>query len=192
MRALHSGQTSSTYVPQRVEKIAPVAHDSLLALHWLALIQARELLSPKGSILSSMGGRVPLIAMYEMARSAGYSAEVLVYTWKIQSEPEEVIGGYMRNQEEGLGPVSHHPRTIVQVSSLSDLYLCPQFYFYPAAILESVFSTSSPAEAGSKAAWLEQELAVHRLDAVKAYEAHKAGVVIGHTVAVIRSTPIRA
>jgi hypothetical protein len=88
-------------VGERHEKIPAIAHDSLLALHWLALVQAKNLLAPGGVMLSSMGGRVPLVAMLEMARSAGYCAQVLTYTWKIQSEPEEVIGGYKKNQEDG-------------------------------------------------------------------------------------------
>ena len=53
-----------------------------------------------------MGGRVPIQSMLSMAKSVGFQAEVLIYTWKIQSEPEEVIGGYKKNQEDGLGPVS--------------------------------------------------------------------------------------
>jgi hypothetical protein len=40
------------------------------------------------------------------------------------------------------------------------------------------------------AGWVEQQLAPHRLDAVAAYEAHKGGTIIGHTVAVIRSVPL--
>ena len=61
--------------------------------------------------------------------------------------------------------------------------LVVQFFFYPAAVLERVFGTFSPAEAGCKAAWLMQELAAHRLDAVEAYGSHKAGTIIGNTVA---------
>lgn len=102
---IDAGQTSSTYVPAREEAIPSVATSNLLALHWLALRQAKDLLSPHGAILSSMGGRVPIAALVEMAKSAGYNAHVLTYTWKIQSEPEEVIGGYKKNQEAGLGPV---------------------------------------------------------------------------------------
>ena len=71
-------------------------------------MQATSLLAPGGAVLSSMGGRVPLAAMLEMARSAGYVAQVLTYTWKIQSEPEEVIGGYKKNQEDGTRPVGSH------------------------------------------------------------------------------------
>ena len=93
-------------MPERHEKIPAIAHDSLLALHWLALIQAKKLLAPGGAVISSMGGRVPLVTMLEMARSAAFVAQVLTYTWKIQSEPEEVIGGYKINQKDCLRPVN--------------------------------------------------------------------------------------
>ena len=106
MRKLFSGQTSSTYVPERHEKIVDIADNNLLALHWLAIVQARGILAPGGAIISSMGGRVPIKSMLTMSESAGFNPDVLIYTWKIQSEPEEVIGGYKRNQEDGLGPVS--------------------------------------------------------------------------------------
>ena len=65
-----------------------------------------------------------------------------------------------------------------------------QFYFYPADVLQTTFEDISPAEGGIRAAWIEQQLAPYRLDAVAAYETHKAGIIIGHTVAVIRSTPL--
>ncbi|KAF8876857.1 hypothetical protein BD779DRAFT_1475482 [Infundibulicybe gibba] len=162
---IDAGQTSSTYVPQRQETIPNIATDNLLALHWIALQQAKHLLSPTGAILSSIGGRVPISALISMARSAGYNAHVLTYTWKIQSEPEEVIGGYKNNEETGLGP----------------------FFFYPASVLESTFRHLSPAAAGSDAESIEEKLIPYRLDASSAYRAHKAGAIIGHTVAVIRS-----
>ena len=65
-----------------------------------------------------------------------------------------------------------------------------QFYFYPAGVLETIFEDISATEGGSRAPWIEQQLAPFRLDAVAAYEAHRAGTIIGHTVAVIRSIPL--
>ena len=41
-----------------------------------------------------------------MADSAGYVGRVLGLSWKAQSEPEAVIGGYAEHQARGLGPVS--------------------------------------------------------------------------------------
>ncbi|KAF8882674.1 hypothetical protein BD779DRAFT_1472809 [Infundibulicybe gibba] len=165
---LDSGQTSSTYVPTRTEAIPSVATNNLLALHWLALEQAKHILSPTGAIISSMGARVPISSLVSMARSAGFNAHVLIYTWKIQSEPEEVIGGYKRSQEAGLGP----------------------FYFYPASVLESTFESLSPMAAGLNAVDIEHQISPHRLNAIEAYNAYKAGTIVAHTVAVIRSTPV--
>jgi len=45
-----------------------------------------------------------------------------------------------------------------------------------------------PVRAGSRAFDIEAQLAPHRLDSIEAYEAHQKGMVIGHTVVVIRST----
>ncbi|KAF9037795.1 hypothetical protein BDZ89DRAFT_430879 [Hymenopellis radicata] len=166
MRKLFSGQTSSTYVPERHEKVVNIANDSLLALHWLCMVQARELLALQGAIISSMGGRVPISNMITMSESAGYNPDVLTYTWKIQSEPEEVIGGYKRNQEEGMGP----------------------FYFYPADVLEETFKDRSPAMSTKEALQLEEALLPYRLDAVEAYNKHKTGeLVVAHTVVCLRS-----
>ncbi|KAJ7197816.1 hypothetical protein GGX14DRAFT_402436 [Mycena pura] len=167
--AIDAGQTSSTYVPGRVEDIPPIATENLLALHFLALRQAKPLLSATGAIISSIGGRVPLAVLPKMASEAGCNAQILTYTWKIQSEPEEVIGGYKKNQQDGHGP----------------------FYFYPADVLEKVFRTLDPAAAGKKAEEIEKSLLSHRVDASVAYDLYKSGTVMGHTVAIVRSRPFK-
>ncbi|KAJ7871413.1 hypothetical protein B0H14DRAFT_2345199 [Mycena olivaceomarginata] len=165
--AIDDGQTSATYVPGRTEEIPLVATANLLALHFLALCQAKPLLSPNGAVLSSIGGRVCIDILLEMAVEAGYSAKILTYTWKIQSEPEEVIGGYKKNQEDGLGP----------------------FYFYPVSVLEKNFGCMTPAEAGSKAKQIEATLYQHRADAAVAYDLHANGLIMGHTVVIVQSKP---
>ncbi|KAJ7106576.1 hypothetical protein C8R44DRAFT_638240, partial [Mycena epipterygia] len=165
---IDAGQTSSTYVPGRFEDIPSVATENLLALHFLALTQAKQLLSPSGAVISSIGGRVSVAVLLKMAFEAGYKGEILTYIWKIRSEPEEVIGGYKKNQEDGHGP----------------------FYFYPTTVLEEVFHSLHPAVTGSQAADIEKSLFNHRVDASAAYDLHKDGVVMGHTVAIVRSTPL--
>ncbi|KAJ7929238.1 hypothetical protein B0H13DRAFT_2652412 [Mycena leptocephala] len=162
--------TSATYVPRRAENIPSIATENLLALHFLALCQAKPLLSATGAVLSSIGGRVSIDILLEMAFEAGYSADILTYTWKIQSEPEEVIGGYKKNQEDGHGP----------------------FYFYPAAVLEEAFRGLEPAVAGTQAKEIEKALLDHRVDATVAYELHKNGLVMGHTVVIVQSTPLES
>lgn len=54
-------------------------------------------------------------------------------------------------------------------------------------VLKREFAGITPSEGGKAAAWIEQQLVPYRLDTVIAYEAHKAEVIIEHTVAVVIS-----
>ena len=113
MGDLKSGQTSSTFIGDRTaDRIPHHVTSNLLDLHYVCLRQAKDLalLNPSGAVLSSMGGRVPIQAMLKMAESAGYVGRVLGLSWKTQSEPKAVIGGYAEHQKQGLGPVSFDPR----------------------------------------------------------------------------------
>jgi len=108
---LRSGQTSSTYIGDRTADNVPgFVSAALLDLHHVCLIEAKvfSLLSSSGATLSSMGGRAPLEAMFRIADAAGYVGRVLSLSWKKQSEPEAVIGGYAEHENKGLGPVSQH------------------------------------------------------------------------------------
>ncbi|PYI10995.1 hypothetical protein BO78DRAFT_359406 [Aspergillus sclerotiicarbonarius CBS 121057] len=166
---LLDGQTSSTYFESGdVSSVAPLfVSAALLDLHYVCLLQARtfNLLSKSGVLLSSMGGRVPLDTMLRLAESAGFMGRILSMSWKVQSEPEEVIGGYAKAQERGLGP----------------------FYFYRTGILEQAFGDLTPAGAGLRAMQIENELLPDRLDAVTALRAHRQGIEIGHPVVVMAS-----
>lgn len=53
-----------------------------------------------------MGGRVATETMLNLAEAAGYVGRVVSLSWKEQSEPENVIGGYAEFEKNGLGPVS--------------------------------------------------------------------------------------
>lgn len=106
---LGNGQASSTYVGDRtLDKIPTFASAALLDLHYVALWQAKNfgLLSQTGAILSSMGGRVATETMLKLADAAGFAGRVVSLSWKEQSEPENVIGGYAEFERNGLGPVS--------------------------------------------------------------------------------------
>ncbi|KAE8133790.1 hypothetical protein BDV38DRAFT_274004 [Aspergillus pseudotamarii] len=167
-KSLVDGQISSTFIGDRTADRVPVhVSQALLDLHYICLYQARvmRLIKSSGAILSSMGGRVPVQSMLDMADAAGYSSRVVSLTWKIQSEPETVIGEYAENQKKGLG----------------------KYYFYPTSALGTAFGDLSPAAAGLRAAQIEQNLHPHRLDAVAALEQYHAGVEIGHTVYVMAS-----
>jgi len=55
---------------------------------------------------------VPLQTMFDMAEAAGYKARVLSLSWKVQSEPESVIGDYASEQRRGRGQVCNHNSTL--------------------------------------------------------------------------------
>lgn len=106
--SLVDGQISSTFIGDRTADRVPVhVSEALLDLHYVCLYQARvmRLIKPLGAILSSMGGRVPVQSMLDMADAAGYSGRIVSLAWKIQSEPETVIGEYAENQKKGSGKV---------------------------------------------------------------------------------------
>lgn len=162
---LEDSRTSGAFLPARTEPVSGLFKDNLLALHWVALVQARDYLAPGGAVLSTLGGRVPLSVITALAEQAGLVPDVFSFTWKVQAEPDEVIGAYAEWQAKGLGP----------------------FYFYRAEDLRRAFAGVEPDQSGARAAEIERTLAPHRLDAASAWAAHRAGERIGHTVVVLKS-----
>lgn len=163
---LHSGQNSSTFVARRKENLPKFVSQHLLSLHFLMLKNARSILRPGGRILSSIGGRVPLEVILKLASVTNYSGRILAYTWKVQSEPEDVIGGYAHWEQAGFGP----------------------FKFYPVDILKVIFNKPTFVVESSDALEFEQALAGYELSAVQALQGFRDGIQIGHTVAVLEST----
>ncbi|MFT3828128.1 MAG: hypothetical protein QM691_00325 [Opitutaceae bacterium] len=161
-------RTSSGHVPPRPESVPQSIQRQLLTLHYLALKQASAYLAPGGSVLSMLGGRVPLAAFFEFARLAGFRAEVFTYSWKVQADAEAMTRGYVEQQKAGFGP----------------------FHFYPIARLTEVFAGLDLASSGQRAQELEAKLAPSRLDAVAAHAAVLRGEKIGHTAVALRSFPV--
>ncbi|MGW7225860.1 class I SAM-dependent methyltransferase [Streptomyces cyaneofuscatus] len=165
---LDDGQTSSTFIEERSEEVPGFAEKNLVTLHYLALQQAHPILRVGGRVLSSIGARVPLSEILALSSAAGYNGGILTYTWKIQSEPLDVVGGYARWEREGLGP----------------------FHFYPVDVLREVFAGLTVAAAGAQALQLEKELAPHEISAVDALTRVERGEKVGHTVAILDSVKI--
>lgn len=112
---LRNGRISSTYVVERSSDQFPrLISAALLELHYVCLIQAkvRGLLNPTGAILSSIGARVALEIILELADLAGYSGKILTFWWKNQRKPDSVLGAYAEYEKKGLGPVSLRARQL--------------------------------------------------------------------------------
>ena len=166
-QTLANGMASSSFVDRDLP-VGPLASRYLLGLHAQLLGQAHSFLNPQGQVLSSIGARVPLQAILGMADEAGCDARLLTYTWKIQTEAEDVVGGYARCEAEGKGP----------------------FYFYPVEAVRRVFSRyASASEAALHAFEIEKELEPSRLCAQEALKLVGKRIPLAHTVAVIASQP---
>jgi len=165
---LAEGQASSTFVAERSEAIPRLAEKNLVTLHYLALRQARQVLRVGGRVLSSIGGRIPLSEILSLSGSAGYNGSILTYTWKVQSEPHDVVGGFAKWEREGKGP----------------------FHFYPVSILRDTFKEISPAEAGARALEIEETLKPYEISAADALALVEQGEKVGHTVAILDSVRI--
>ena len=159
-------RNSGHYLEKRIEPIPEFVHEQMLDLHYLALKQARDYLSQNGAVYSTLGGRVPLSAFIKLGELAGLHSEIFTYSWKVQAEPEDVISGYAAQEKAGLGP----------------------FRFYRADDLQKAFANVSVKDSGSRAFEIEESLDSAKLSATAAYEAFKKGEVIGHTVAVLKSS----
>lgn len=159
-------RNSGHYLEKREEAIPEFVHEQMLDLHYLALKQARDYLAENGAVYSTLGGRVPLSAFIKLGELAGLHSEIFTYSWKVQAEPEDVISGYAAQEKAGLGP----------------------FRFYRAEDLQKAFANVSVKDSGNRAFEIEKALDSVKLTATAAYEAFKKGEVIGHTVAVLKSS----
>ena len=159
-------RNSGHYLEKREEAIPEFVHEQMLDLHYLALKQAHDYLAKNGAVYSTLGGRVPLNAFIKLGELAGLRSEIFTYSWKVQAEPEDVISGYAAQEKAGLGP----------------------FRFYRAEDLQKAFANISVKDSGKRAFEIEKSLDSAKLSATAAYEAFKKGEVIGHTVAVLKSS----
>jgi hypothetical protein len=163
--SLDTSRFSSGHVAHRSESIPELLRKSLVELHYLALVQSRDFLTARGSVIATIGARIPLSVFEKMGALAGYRSTFLAYGWKTQTTPEEMLRRYSEQQQEGYGP----------------------FTFYRAKHLREAFGDVDFASSGRLAVDIEKRLEPHRLDAAAAYVAFTLGDEIGHTVAVVRS-----
>lgn len=160
-------KTSAAFLAPRGESMPQAARDWLLALHYLALVQAHDFLKPGGAVLSTIGARLPLSLLTDMAEAAGLASSFLSFWWKAQADADEVISSYAQWQKQGRGP----------------------FHFYPLEVLEAAFAGLDLEQAGRDALAIERDLRSYQIDAAHAWRLHRQGRRIGHTVAALLSEP---
>lgn len=164
-KVVTDSRNSGHYLEERQEPIPKEVHANMLDLHFLALNQVSSFLTKDGFILSLMGGRVSLDSFVRLGELAGVQSEIFTYGWKVQAEPEDVIGGYADQEAQGYGP----------------------FTFYRSEDLAAAFDGINVETSGAKAFEIESKLADKKLTATEAFEIWKKGGSIGHTVVVLKS-----
>ena len=160
---------SSHFVGVVEEEVPAFVAQDLLALHWRVLCQASPLLTADGHLLCAIGCRRPLASLLALPHAAGCDSQLLLYTWKMQAEAPEVVQGYAAHQRHGGGP----------------------FHFYRVEALERAFGPRPLVTTTTEALALEQALHPDAVDAEAALHLLDAGVLLGHTVAVLEAVPRR-
>jgi methylase of polypeptide subunit release factors len=72
----------------------------LLALHYRCLQDAREHVRAGGGVLTAIGGRMPDDVAFALHRACGYRPVLVAFDVKRQVEPELVLAGYSRVEEQ--------------------------------------------------------------------------------------------
>jgi methylase of polypeptide subunit release factors len=149
----------------------------LLGSHYLALKNLRSLLTETGGILCNIGGRAPYELIRRMFEELGFSAERLVFEFKVQSEAETNLPAYAQweNQTEGV-TFSYYPYAVLKSQDIRELE--KSAYDRISGFLKSADT-------------FERLLSRHRLSAREAVCAYEQGTKIGHTVHTIYARPIR-
>ncbi|MFM2479806.1 class I SAM-dependent methyltransferase [Celerinatantimonas sp. YJH-8] len=161
---LLDSQNSSTFIADRIEKIPDSITKSLLSLHYLAVKNSQQLLNPEGDIISVIGGRIPLSEILTIPQLCHSHGEIILMTWKIQSEATDVINGYLEWEKND--------------------YM--KFHFYPVEKLQEVFTDQSYITGQDEAIKMETALKPYELSSEEALRLTNKGVPVGHTVVVLK------
>ena len=157
----------SSIIPSGRKELA----DYLLSSHQALLRDAKDRLNPGGSIICSIGGRVPSSLLREMVQQEGYYFQELVCGFKVQTEPGEVLVGYAHAEK---GAITF------------------DFYDYEKAaarLMQSGFPFVYTFPKDVSAEELKEILCPYRISAQEALERYRANenIKVGHVVQMIRA-----
>jgi methylase of polypeptide subunit release factors len=96
-----SGRLTGTYFARGPEWTLPQAYPRWsLTSHYLFLRDAQRHLTPGGSVICSIGARMPWKLVKQMFEELNYEPELLVYDMKQQEELTEVAGGLAKLEQD--------------------------------------------------------------------------------------------
>jgi len=163
---LLDGIKTSSFVDTSLYSCPPIIQKHLLTLHFQCLIQARHYLAINGSVINSIGGRIPRYVLDETFHQAGYHAKVLVLGLKPQTEIEEVLPGYVLAENSSEVKFSFY-----RLDNFTSELPCI-IYGYSQNFDEQAFLASIEA---------------YKVNATEALALYRKGIPIGHTVYMFRA-----
>lgn len=156
-------QKSSTYMQEELLRDVPIQYQQhLLGMYYLFLQSAKNVLTQDGSVVVIVGGRVPIELIQTLFSECGYSHTELWNALKVQTQPEEVLAGFAKAEQE-YGTI---------------------FDFYRISENQTLNKNNESAKD------LKEYMSHQRVSATEALTLHKSGVAIGHVVHVIRGQRI--
>ncbi len=92
--------TASQFLKRDIEDCPEILQKWFLTLQYLFLKQAKQVLKNGGVVVNALGARVPYNVMMQLYEATGYNVSELVSIYKIQSEPEDTLYGYSKDEKE--------------------------------------------------------------------------------------------
>ncbi|HEY4515677.1 MAG TPA: hypothetical protein VJH67_00600 [Candidatus Paceibacterota bacterium] len=157
---------ASQFLARDVEDCPEILQKWSLTLQYLFLKQAKQVLNPGGVIVNAVGARVPYEVLEQLYFANKYEVKELVSIYKIQSEPEDTLAGYSRDEKNGVEfDFYDHEKT---------------WAFWQDKLENQKWSTPK----------LKEVLKPFRITATQALEAfEKEGKQAGHVCSIFKSTP---
>lgn len=92
--------SASKFMARDVENCPEIFQKWLLTLQYLFLKQAKQVVKPGGVVVDALGARVPDGILQKLFTENGYQVTELAGVYKAQSEPEDVLEGYVKAEKE--------------------------------------------------------------------------------------------
>ena len=93
--------SASKFMLRNIEDCPKIFQAWCLSLQYLFLKQAKQIITPEGVVVDAIGARVPYEILEELFTANGYRVQELASVYKIQSEPEDVLPGYVEAEQAG-------------------------------------------------------------------------------------------
>lgn len=97
---LDGKKSASMFVKRDIQDCPDIFVKYQLILQYIFLKEAKNIVNPEGYVVDVLGDRVPHEVLEQLFTTNGYKVNELMNIYKAQSEPEEVLDGYVKAERE--------------------------------------------------------------------------------------------